>query len=276
MPRDLDYKILAEARKDSRILTNLTHLSDQIGPRMTGSTALNKANMWAMEEMKRVGLDNVRLEAWAVPEGWERGPATARILEPDNGRSISVASMAWYPGTNGKVVGDVVVIKAKNLKELEAYRGKLKNAIVLAAPPTQVRPLDQIDRAGPLGRAMVPERGGERPNFQDMREMQRARGEFLRKEGVAAILQDSGKPLGLLVTTGGWQGGTQRQSAQNRMPTLYVAHNHYELLYRLASRPAPAKTEWNWKSPTASSPVPSRSSIPSVKSRGPTSPTSSS
>jgi carboxypeptidase Q len=239
--RDLDHRIIAEARKDSRILTNLTHLSDQIGPRMTGSASLYKANLWALEEMKRLGLDNVHLEAWAAPEGWERGPATARLLDPDNGRALSVASMAWHPGTNGKVQGEVVILKAQSMKELQAYRGKLKNAIVLSAPPTRVRPLDQIDRGGPLGRGVVPERGAARPNFADMRELRQARGDFLKKEGVAAILQDSGKPLGLLVTTGGWQ-GSQRPSTLNRVPTLFVAHNHYEMLYRLASRPAPTKT----------------------------------
>src|SRR5215831_14697150 len=64
---------------------------------------------------------------------------------------------------------------------------------------------------------------------------------MLQKEGAAAIFQDAGKPLGLLTTTGGW-GGRDRSTANNRIPTLYVAHNHYEMLYRLATRPAPART----------------------------------
>jgi Zn-dependent M28 family amino/carboxypeptidase len=52
---------------------------------------------------------------------------------------------------------------------------------------------------------------------------------------------DANKPLGLVVTTGGWA-TKDRPSADARMPLLYVAHNHYEMLYRLASRPAPART----------------------------------
>jgi len=63
------------------------------------------------------------------------------------------------------------------------------------------------------------------------------RREFLEKEGVAATLTDSSKPTGLLVTTGGWGGGRDRGSAENRIPNLYVANHHYALLYRLASRP---------------------------------------
>jgi len=65
--------------------------------------------------------------------------------------------------------------------------------------------------------------------------------EFLRSEGAAAVLQDAGKPHGLLTTTGGWQ-GLDRPSASDPMPSLYVAHEHYALLHRLASRPAPERT----------------------------------
>jgi hypothetical protein len=238
--RALDRRIIAEARKDSQVLAALTHLSDHIGPRLTGSDALNRASLWAAEEMKRRGLSNVRLEPWVAPEGWQRGSASARLVEPSNGRALAVASMGWRPGTQGKVVGDVVILKARTLKELAAYRGKLKGAIVLSGEPTKVRPLDQIDRQGPLGRAIVPQRAG-RPDLASMREMRRARGEFLAKEGVAAVLQDAGKPLGLLVTTGGWE-GSERPSTRHKFASLFVAHNHYEMLYRLASRPAPART----------------------------------
>ena len=65
--------------------------------------------------------------------------------------------------------------------------------------------------------------------------------EMLRTERAAAVLQDAGKPHGLLTTTGGWQ-GRDRPSAADPVPSLYVAHEHYALLYRLATRPAPART----------------------------------
>src|SRR5947208_1362233 len=96
----LDRKVLAEARKSSEILANLTYLSDVIGPRLTGSVALQRANEWAANRMKAYGLVNVRQEAWTMPEGWQRGTATGRILEPDNGRSLALASMGWHPVTN--------------------------------------------------------------------------------------------------------------------------------------------------------------------------------
>ena len=84
----LDQKLIAQARDSSEVLTNLTYLSDVIGPRLTGSENLKRANEWAAEKMKSYGLSNVRLEPWTIPIGWQRGTATARLIEPDNGRSL--------------------------------------------------------------------------------------------------------------------------------------------------------------------------------------------
>jgi Zn-dependent M28 family amino/carboxypeptidase len=65
--------------------------------------------------------------------------------------------------------------------------------------------------------------------------------EFLRAEGAAAILTDSGKPHGLLNMTGSWR-NVERANAAEPLPTLFVTHDHYAMLWRLASRPEPAKT----------------------------------
>src|SRR4051812_16860865 len=55
----LDRKVLAEATGHSEALANLTYLCDQIGPRLTGSKNLKRANEWAAEKMKAYGLSNV-------------------------------------------------------------------------------------------------------------------------------------------------------------------------------------------------------------------------
>src|SRR5947209_1857946 len=163
MPADavaLDRQLLAEARKDSQLLANLTYLSDVIGPRLTGSAALQRASEWAAKRMKAYGLVNVHQEAWTMPEGWQRGPATGRILEPDNGRSLSLASLGWHPGTNGKVQGDVVILEAKKSADLAAWKGKLKGAIVLEGRPQSLIALADADKPGARpGSGVAPERG---------------------------------------------------------------------------------------------------------------------
>src|SRR5262249_17756192 len=102
-PVDLDRAIIAEVKAPPEVMKNLPPLSDVIGPRLTGSKNLERANNWTAEKMKSYGLENVRLEPWEIPVGWERGRATMKLIEPDNGRELTIASRAWTPGTNGKV-----------------------------------------------------------------------------------------------------------------------------------------------------------------------------
>jgi hypothetical protein len=240
---DLDRRLLALAEKDSQVMANLTYLSDMIGPRLTGSAALRRANDWAAARMRTYGLVNVHLETWPLPEGWERGTATGRIIEPDNGRTLALASLGWHPGTAGKVQGEVIALHAKTHKDLEAYKGKLKNAIILSRPPAKLVPLTEIDKPGSLrpSQPFVPGKDKTSAPPEEVRAFQRKLSEFLYKEGAAVLLHDAGKHHGLLFTTGSWS-GTDRPSASNRLPTAYVAHEHYALLHRLASRPEPART----------------------------------
>lgn len=296
----LEQKILSDAKNASEIMSNLTYLSDAIGPRLTGSANLKRANEWAADRMRSYGLTNVQLEPWELPAGWERGHASARLVEPDHRNSLTVAAMGWTPGTNGKITGDVVILEARTPEELKAYQGKLKGAIVLRGKPAAIRPIKDLNlfvgrgdpatakiplatenptavdepaakqpgqptaqaskatlpakpadankpaeaasKEGQAANARQGRSGGfdNRPGGDRMRFWQEMQ-DFLRKEGVAVLLQDAGKPHGLLDMGGGWRGG-DRVSAAEKLPSLFVAHEHYSQLYRLASRPAPART----------------------------------
>src|SRR5262249_36128609 len=161
------------------------------------------------------------LESWTIPAAWERGPARARVVEPDTGQTLIVAAMAWTQGTNGKVTGDVVVIR--NAQEMAAHKGKLKNAIVLPGPPAHVRPFTEkgwpqiwigqrpsavaeqpASAAGPSSdgngkpAAKAKPQAGMRLSdaFSMVRQASFVRelSEFLRNEGAAAIVRDSAKP----------------------------------------------------------------------------------
>jgi carboxypeptidase Q len=242
----LDQRIIDDARKGSQLVSNLTYLSDVIGPRLTGSSNLKRAAQWGAGKMKEYGLTNVHLEPWTIPEGWQRGHAYAKLIDPDNGRTISLAARAWTPGTGGKITCDVVIIKAETVKDLDNYKGKLKGAVVLQGPPAKLPALEDgyKPKLGGMGKfGGGKNKGGfnKGKSFEERFALQRAIGEFLRKEGAAAIFTDSGKHFGLLQMTGSW-GGKDRPSATNPMANAFVAHNHYEMLWRLASRPEPART----------------------------------
>ena len=67
---ELDKALMADIKSKSEIMKNLQYLSDVIGPRLTGSKNLERANKWTADKMKEYGLENVRLEPWEIPIGW--------------------------------------------------------------------------------------------------------------------------------------------------------------------------------------------------------------
>ncbi len=272
---ELDDNLVTRAIKGSEILTNLTYLTDMIGPRLTGSAALKRANDWAAAKMRDYNLSEVHLEAWSMPEGWQRGTAYARIVEPDNGRTLMLASMGWYPGTPGKIVGDVVLVEAKNAKELEALRGKLAGAIVLTRPPSTLTPWQEIEKPN-RGAGLDIKGGGKgaKPaSLETDREFAKTRGDFFLKEGVAVLLTDSAKHFNLLATTGSWAGMIDPVP-----PTAFPPPSSPMTIMPCSTAWPNARNRpqhvWKSTSRTPLSPAPSPFTTPSAKSPAATSPTS--
>ena len=54
--------VAAETEKNSQVMAHLDHLTNQIGPRLTGSERLTKACEWARDKFKSLGIENARLE----------------------------------------------------------------------------------------------------------------------------------------------------------------------------------------------------------------------
>ncbi|HEX4898973.1 MAG TPA: hypothetical protein VFV61_00485, partial [Pyrinomonadaceae bacterium] len=65
-------RIIGAALTSDKAYARLAHLTDHIGNRLSGSKGLEQAIAWALAEMKRDGLDNVRGEKVMVPH-WVRG-----------------------------------------------------------------------------------------------------------------------------------------------------------------------------------------------------------
>ena len=70
---ETNRRILAEVADHSEQLQNLEYLSDRIGPRLTGSDALKRANEWTAQRFRDYGLANVHLESWSIAHAWKRG-----------------------------------------------------------------------------------------------------------------------------------------------------------------------------------------------------------
>ena len=129
-----DARILAEIQNNSEAMANLEYLSDSIGARLSGGPGLKRANEWTKQKFTEYGLTNVHLEPWTVERTWTRGTASARITAPAE-HPLVIAAAAWSPGTPGAVHGPVVYFDAKEKKDYEKFRGKLKGAIVIYQEP---------------------------------------------------------------------------------------------------------------------------------------------
>jgi carboxypeptidase Q len=127
-------RIIGAALTSDRAYSRLAHLTDHIGNRLSGSQSLERAIEWAVAEMKRDGLDNVRPEKVMVPR-WVRGEESLEMLTPVP-RKLTMLGLGNSIGTPAEgITAEAVVVR--NFAELdrlgEGARGKI---VVYNAPFT--------------------------------------------------------------------------------------------------------------------------------------------
>lgn len=122
-------KILAAAKDGTEASRKLEYLCDRIGPRLSGSPELEKAIAWAVEEMQKDGLVNVKAEPVMVPK-WVRGKEWARMVAPREAelRMLGLGGSIATPAEG--ITADVLVVPS--VEELRAMGpGAAKGKIVV-------------------------------------------------------------------------------------------------------------------------------------------------
>ena len=66
-------RIIQEALKPSPLESNLRHLTDEIGGRVPGTPAMQRAVEWGIEGLKTAGADSVHTEEFTMPHSWSEG-----------------------------------------------------------------------------------------------------------------------------------------------------------------------------------------------------------
>jgi hypothetical protein len=136
-------RIRDEGMNKSQVMQTLSYLTDVIGPRLTGSPNMKRANEWTRDTMTKWGMQNAHLEAWGpFGRGWTLKSFRADVVDPQFIR-VAAYPKAWSPSTNGAITGEVVFLDAKTNADLAKYKGQLKGKIVLASG---LRPLKAIDK----------------------------------------------------------------------------------------------------------------------------------
>jgi hypothetical protein len=242
-------------------------LADGIGPRLTGSPNMAKANAWARDTMTAFGLTNAHLEDWGeFGMGWQQINTWARMVSPDP-EPLWMQASPWSPATAGPVKGDAVYIDL-NTADLDKLQGTLKGKIVLLGA---MRPTPDITE--PLFHRYTEEelaemetyptatgRSGAAPlNIQQLL-ADRARLTALRakalkmfvSEGVAAIITPSrdggdGGGTGIIFDDNGANLVRDAQKPANKqtIPNAVMMIEHYNRLARMITAHVPVSLEVN-------------------------------
>lgn len=206
-PAETVAKVVELGRTDSQVMRFLDHVTNRIGPRLTGSDGYENACHWAREEFVALGLENVRLERWGeFPVGFNRGPSSGRMLTPV-ARELRFGTNAWTAGTQGRVAGPAILAPT-NEAELEAIRPKLAGAWVVVKS------------------ASAPARGAERRPAAADRAFREARDKAYDEAGIAGTIRAA---RGELVLTGGSQ-KVDWNALPKRPAIQMVAEDHTAIL----------------------------------------------
>lgn len=140
-------RIIDIGTRDNRVMDHLEHLTLAIGPRLTGSTRLETANRWAVDQFASYGLE-ARLDQWGtIPVRFDRGESTGRVVQPGNkeadppepdktARQMEFSALAWTPGTSGPLRGPVIKTPTSD-EQYAQIKDTLKGAWILLPPPRE-------------------------------------------------------------------------------------------------------------------------------------------
>ena len=126
--REPAQRIMREAQADDFAWRRLAELTDTFGHRLSGSAALEDAIRWAAEQMRKDGLENVRLDPVMVPH-WVRGQESAEIVKPSR-QTIAMLGLGGSVGTPPEGI-EAETFVVKNIEELDADGGAARGKIVV-------------------------------------------------------------------------------------------------------------------------------------------------
>ena len=272
-PNDPIQRIKDEGMNRSQVMQTLSYLSDVIGPRLTASPGMKRANEWTRDQLTKWGLQNAHLEPWGpFGRGWTLKKFSAQVSEPIAIPLIAYPK-AWSPGTNGPVTAEVVYVDAKTEADLAKFKGKLAGKIVLTSPVRDVAAhfdalgsrLNEKDlltladapepRPNPGGRGNF---GNQAAAFRAAAAFANARMRFLDQEGAAVLIDPSRGDGGTIFVQSatvvpaaapadanatGFPRGTppDDKSAPKIIPQLVMAVEHYNRVVRMLQANEPVK-----------------------------------
>ena len=240
---DMANKIRTEGFYNSHVMDTLEHLTDNIGPRLTGSPQMLEANNWTKQQLEKWGLQNAYLDPFEFGRGWSHDLASIDMVSPRN-VTLHGVPVAWTPGTNGRVVGEIVFFDAITEAELQSYKGKLNGKFLMMGEPKEIgepkmpvfkrydsKSLSKL-KEFPVGRYAshqssftADRKDGSMRSYK----FRMVLNKFLVEEKVAGAIYSSSRQGGIVST---W-GKTHRVGNTYPIPAIVIEAEHYAMLSRM-------------------------------------------
>ncbi|MEO8195426.1 MAG: M20/M25/M40 family metallo-hydrolase [Thermoanaerobaculia bacterium] len=239
---DLDAlgRIRDEGFHRSQVMAIVEHLTDSIGPRLTGSPQMKAADDWTQTKFREWGLANAHLEPWEFGDGWSFTRAEVRLTSPVPA-VLAALPKAWTPGTTGVATGRAIFLEIEKVEDLEAHKGELAGKILFLnktpEPKDPAAPVfDRYDAAKLDDLAnfdVPPDREAEswREKARKRRELWLKVADLLVAEGVVATVEVSSFENGVVRVMGGGGQGIPNQPLG--VPALVMAVEPYDRILRL-------------------------------------------
>jgi hypothetical protein len=246
-------RIRQEGFRNSKVMETAEELTDFIGPRLTGSPNMKRANEWTRDKLTSFGLSNSHLESWGpFGRGWAYQECTVRMTSPDVAQ-LWALPRAWTPGTNGVVSGKPVKVKIETLEDIEKYRGKLAGKIVLNGDVREVKPHEQLQFSRYSDKQLSDiesvELSSNRPRFTREEAAKRlafrkALTKFLADEKPAVMIDSDSADFGTFHVQ---SAGSQRDGEQYPVPSIVLSTEQFNRLARLTDQGKDVTMEVNVK-----------------------------
>ncbi|MGO9125071.1 MAG: M20/M25/M40 family metallo-hydrolase [Terriglobales bacterium] len=262
---DIDYsmyqQIRAEGLEHSHVMEYASALMDGIGPRLTGSPNVKRANEWTRDQFTAMGCADAHLEDWGeFGMGWQQLNTWVRMSSPDTAVFIAQAA-PWSASSNGAIEGPAVSIEAKKAEDLDKYKGKVAGKIVLFGEMREVKPVekplferyDDKDLAKLVEYPSAPDREYEEymKTYAQRRELYAKAKEFLVSEHARAVIlpsrdgRENGGSGGTIFDDRNLGGFSYQREHAVAFPVVVMAIENYGRVYRLLKAHVPVTIEMN-------------------------------
>lgn len=242
-------RILDEGKHRNQVMNHLRYLTQEIGPRLTGSSNAEKANNWTLQQFRSWGLDASLFKWGEFETRFDRGPCTGKLftkrsVKNEDGvaedkwnsvRDLQFTTLAWTRGTDGPKRGPVVKMPESD-DDYASAKDSLRGAWVLLEPTTTT---------GPTGVRGPGQRAGDRFKSRIKTRESQSKGEDMGKvaiddrvifDGILGFISSSTDQRDRVWTTGAPEARTRK--AADIPPDVEVIirlADHDNILARMAA-----------------------------------------